>query len=177
MRTRTKNPMPPAAPLEGQQRGAVFGGGGLNVAAFLESTKRGRATHQRLSDLDVAIRSAESRAKSGEWHGSTGSVLVGLYAMLHRRVYSVDAAELESQTEMKRASAAARKVLTDSFRNDADAVVEFVKWAWKREQKRAEWARQNGRDRSRLSWRFLFSASMVSDYRVDEHNESVRSRK
>lgn len=176
MRTRTKNPMRPVVPIGSGPNAAVFGGGGLSVASFLESTPKARATHQRLNDLDVAMRNAESRAKSGEWDGATGAVLVGLYAMLHVRVYQIRPEELTAQVEFRRASSQAKRLLHAHFGDDADAMVEFVKWAWQREKKRAEWARNQGTTRTRLSWRFLFSASMVSDYRVDQHNEKVRGR-
>lgn len=181
MRTRTRNPVPPTAPIAetngtSAPRTGVFGGGGMSVASFLESTPKVRASHQRLNDLDLALRNAESRAKSGEWDGVTGAILVGLYAMLHVRVYHVRPEELAVQTEFRRAASAAKKVLSTHFREDGDAMVEFVKWAWSREKKRAEWARQKQQQRGRMQWRFMFSASMVTDYRAEQHNERARGR-
>lgn len=180
MRTRTRNAAPPAAPIEEQesattQQPAKFGGGGLSVSAFLETT-RARATHQRLSELDLALRNAEARAKSGEWDGVSGSILVGLYAMLHVRVYHVRPEELSSQVEFRRAAGAAKRILVTHFNADGDAMVEFMKWSWAREKKRAEWARQKQHARSRMQWRFMFAASMVTDYRAEQHNERARGR-
>lgn len=185
MRTRTRNPIPPSVPIATSNdspaaprtaQSGVFGGGGMSVSAFLDSAPRARATHQRLNDLDIALRNAESRAKSGEWDGSNGAILVGLYAMLHVRVYHVRPEELAAQVEFRRAASAAKRILSTHFREDADAMVEFIKWSWKREQKRAEWARQQQRDRGRMQWRFMFAASMVTDYRAEMHNEKARGR-
>lgn len=175
MRTRTRNPAPPSKPIESETTRARFGGGGLSVSEFLK-TAPVRATHQRLSDLDLAMRNAEARAKSGEWDGVNGPILVGLYAMLHVRVYHVRPEELAVQVEFRRAASAAKKILTGHFRDDGDAMVEFMKWSWAREKKRAEWARQQQRDRSRMQWRFMFSAGMVTDYRAEQHNERARGR-
>lgn len=168
MRTRTKNPQLIGHPIDAATKGAVFGGaGGLSASAFMTKAKAPRAKHIRMSDLEVAIEAAEARSKSGEWVGCTSTILVGLYAVMHRTVYGIVPEELNVKSEMQRASAAARKIVTDFFGGDADDMVEYMIWAAKRAKSRKEWAVANGRDVVRLAWRFMFSASSVSDYRVE----------
>lgn len=170
MRTRTKNPRLNAQPIAAASKGAVFGSGGLSASAFMQKTKPARAQHIRMSDLEVAIEAAEARSKSGEWIGATSTMLVGLYAMMHRMVYGFVPEELKTKSELQRASLAARKICSDLFGGDPDLMVEYMVWASKRAKSRKEWAETNGRDVVRLQWRFMFSASNVSDYRVDQNS-------
>lgn len=175
MRTRTKNPRLVAEPIDAASKGAVFGSGGLSASAFMQRAKAPRAKHIRMSDLEVAIEAAEARSKSGEWLGATSSMLVGLYAVMHRMVYGFVPEELNAKSELQRASGAARKLCSDFFGGDPDAMVEYMIWAANRSKGRKEWAEANGRDVVRLAWRFMFSASSVSDYRADMSSKRKRS--
>lgn len=110
--------------------------------------------------------SAEARAKTGDWEGADGRVMLGLYAWCHRSVYGVAPVELESTAEFRVASRAALRVLHDRFDDDPAACAIFIRWSWKREKERAEWARANKRDRNRMGWRLQFSDRQVTDFRV-----------
>lgn len=168
MRSRTKIVTPPAMPVPPPKSAAVFGGsGGLSVAAFLESAKIPRSKHSKLSDLEIALRNARERARTGEWSGANGPILVGLYALLHEKVYGILPTELEEKQEFKRAAGNARRLLDSSFNGDGDAFVEFAKWVWKREEGRIKWSKSVNRERNRFAWRFAYCASAVTDYRVE----------
>jgi hypothetical protein len=177
IRSRSKNmtPVPPPSlPIAPPAGSAVFGSGGLSVSAFLEGVeaKRARPTggtghRTRLTDIEVAIKNARMRAKSGEWSDATAPTLVGLYAIFHEITYKSLPLELDQKMEFKRAAGMARALL-NMFDDDVDATVEFMKWSWKREQSRIKWANDQGKERGRFVYRFAFAASQVTDYRVEK---------
>jgi hypothetical protein len=164
--------VPPSMPIAASTQGAVFGGGALSVSSFLEGVKskapRGGGARMRtkLTDLEVAVKNAKHRAATGEWCDASSPTIVGLYAYQHEIVYKEMPLELEQKMEFKRAAGMAKTTI-QAFDGDVDAVVEFMKWAWKREQGRIKWSKDNGRERNRFSYRFLFSASQITDYRVE----------
>lgn len=121
---------------------------------------------EKISTLSAAISKAEARARSGEWGDALPPVFVGLYAVCHRLVFGVLPLELEEQAQFRLASKLALGCLHDYFDDDGDAFASFVRWAWKREEGRARYAREQGWDRKRMGWRLLFSAHTVTDYRA-----------
>lgn len=139
------------------------------LAAFMSPGSQRMGGERRgrpLSDLELNLRVAETRALSGEWEGATGPVFVGLYALCHRLAYAVLPLELEERREFSLASRAALSTLHAHFDDDCDAFVGYVRWAWLREQGRVAWAKSQSIERNRLGWRLVFSARMVTDYRA-----------
>jgi hypothetical protein len=128
--------------------------------------RRGGGT-KKLKPLEVATREAEGRAASGDWEGVRGSVLVGLYAMCHRLVYGVPPDELLDKGAFAAASRHAARCLHASFDDDESAIVDFVRWVWEREEGLEKWAAERGISRRRVGVMFQFSASLVTEYRVD----------
>ena len=125
----------------------------------------GETKSTALSDIEANTKIAEARSLSGDWDGARGRVFVGLYAVCHRVVYGVAPLELEQKPEFQAASRAALSCLHGHFDDDSDALATFVRWAWKREEGRAKYAREQRWDgRKRLGWRLLFSAHTVTDY-------------
>jgi hypothetical protein len=120
------------------------------------------------SKFQAALQSARRRAQSGDWATADGDVLVGLYAVCHEMVYGVLPGELEEVKLFKLAAREASKVLRTQFSGDVDGAVEYLKWVWNREKKRAEWAASQSppRERGRLGWRLALSDAFVTDYRV-----------
>jgi hypothetical protein len=109
---------------------------------------------------------AAKRAKADDWREATPAQLVGLYALLHEQVYRVPPAELVDA--WKGAVSAARAMLEKEFEGSPVALVEFIRWTWKRERVREQRAIANGGDRSRLGWVLQFkSRALLTDYRVD----------
>jgi hypothetical protein len=121
---------------------------------------------QPLSALEVAIRDAKYRASSGEWESAKGATFVGLYAMCHQMVYGVVPSELTQPALFRSAARLAVKALHEQFDDDPGELAAFVRWCWEREKRRSTWAQSSGVDRNRLSWKWQFSRSMETDYRI-----------
>lgn len=140
------------------------------VAAFLEKPRRRpadtRCRSRGVSDLASAMNDARSRAESGDWDGSTGRTMVGVFLLCHRMVYQFIPAELESTPVFRAACKQAELCYRRHFRDNPGACVEFLKWAWLRERGRQQWASREGRDVRRLRARLVFSDGFVDDYRV-----------
>jgi hypothetical protein len=119
-----------------------------------------------LPDVEIAIAAADVAARSGDWDSATPKTFVGLYAWCHRATYHVDAQELLQKAEFVAACRAASKILQHDFEDDGGAFALFIRWAWKREKERVEWAQRQRVERGRLGWRLLFSPRFVTDYRV-----------
>lgn len=124
-----------------------------------------------------ATAEAEQMAKSGDWDAARGVHLVALYAQMHRLVYGVAAEELDgagrgtaavkkAQLEWAVASKAAQAFCAEQFGADFGDAVEFVRWAWKREQWREKKRRENPGDDFRIGWRYQFGAKLATDYRL-----------
>jgi len=126
------------------------------------------ATRSRtLSDLAVVVERVDVMIRSREgWDDAGPRELVGLYAWCHRSVYNVLPVELEVVAEFRAASRAALSLLHQHFHDDPVAAVQFIKWSWKREQGRADWAKREKKDRNRMGWRLQFSPRQITDYRV-----------
>lgn len=150
------------------------------LADFLEDpTKTARAPGavrpKGQPEIVIAMNAAEVCAKTGDWGEANARTILGLYAYCHRSVYGVAPAELENIGEFKIASRAALRVLHDRFDDDAAACAIFVRWSWKREKERSDWATKNNRDRNRMGWRLQFSDRQVTDFRVERERAVRRS--
>lgn len=109
----------------------------------------------------------EAMTKTGDWAAATGRHLVALWGLMHQRVYGVAAAELEDSVQYGLAAKAANALIKGHFGEDVSAAIEFMRWAWRREQSREKWRRENGKSGGRMGWRLQFAGSLVTDYRVD----------
>lgn len=146
---------PPPAPTGGGRRGS-----------------RGKA----LPSLDVALAEAETRGASNDWTGAQPTVLVGLYAAFHKRVYGVVPEELRQEREFKAAVRTATTMLVRDFHEDPVAMSEFIGWTWTRERQRAEWAARERKDRNRMVWRWQFGPGYLTDYRAHLHQQKGRQQ-
>lgn len=165
MRTRVRRPAAAPAPAS-----APVSEG---LSDFLDDPTKthrvpGATRAKAMADINAAMLAAESRAKTGDWDGADARVMLGLYAWCHRSVYGVPPVELEGQAEFRIASRAALRVLHDRFEDDAARCAIFIRWSWKREKERAEWAKREKKDRNRMGWRLQFSDRQVTDFRVAE---------
>lgn len=106
-------------------------------------------------------------ATSKVWHRFTPRHLVAFWAKLHGRVYGVDpCAELAGKAGLA-ATGMARAFVENQFGGDMAEAVEFLRWTWKRERSREDYRRANGGKGGRIGWRLQFSATLVTDYRID----------
>jgi len=144
------------------------------ISSFLEAVDHGkpraRSTGRRkLQEVEVAIDDAKRRAGSGEWEGARGATLVGLYGFCHELIYGVVPDELRELPTFRMASKLAAGFTHEHFEDDFGAAASFIKWAWEREKGKHNWALSNGISRNRLSWRLQFSASLLTDWKVQRH--------
>jgi hypothetical protein len=116
------------------------------------------------SAMARATREVEAMLESGEWDDALPRHFLALYALLHLRVYKVEALELTSSVRLF-AAGAAGKMLKAHFDDDPYAFVEFIRWTWQREARREVWRRDNGRDGQRIGWRLQFGGSLLTDYK------------
>lgn len=143
----------------------------IGMEAFLTAfEKPAPGTQKRripkLAAIDVGIRNAEDRARTGEWADANGATFVGLYALCHRMIYGIVPTELYRNGDFQIACRMARRTLHELFRDDGDDMAAFVKWCWEREKRRNSWAQASGYDRNRLSPRTQFSPTLLTDYRI-----------
>lgn len=94
------------------------------------------------------------------WQSLTPKHFVALYCLLHRHVYGVVPEEVRDGYRL--AVGAANRMLRNEFNGDQHAMVEFVRWVWQREQRRAK---QREHD-YRMGWRLQFGRPLLTDYRV-----------
>lgn len=105
--------------------------------------------------------------EAGEWGDFAPGHAVALWAACHQRVYGAAPAEADDAREYAQATFAARRLMQREFGGAPGALLDFMRWAWHREQGRERWRRQHGKEGGRLGWRLQFGAAMVSDYRLD----------
>ena len=143
---------------------------------FLDSGPKKAPRQARQSKIDMAITDAELRAQTGEWEGIPSRIFVGLYGLCHRILYGFVPDELKVTREFDKAAKMAARRLRESFDNDAEEMVEFIKWSWERQKSKEAWAINNGKNVSRLNIFAQFSPSLVSDYRKAVIDRARRNR-
>ena len=170
MKIRVKKSAPGVLPVGSQESIALD-----EFLSFSAKKPRG-GREKKVSKLEELIQEAERRSHEGDWEEATGRSFVGLYALCHRLVYKVDPAELEVRGNLMVAARMAGSRLHDDFGDDVSEMVEFIKWAWKRQEKKIEHAASRGGTANRLSPTILFSKEKITDYRVD-HSSRITPRR
>lgn len=135
------------------------------LTEFMQAPPKRMRPETYLEKAEKARGQVREMCGSGDWSGAVGLHLVALYEFLHREVYGVEPLELDARAWFL-AQGTAGRMVERYFGGDCGACVSFVRWAWRREQEREEWRRRNNRDGQRIGWRLMFSAALVSDYRV-----------
>ena len=142
------------------------------IAAFVG--ERPAKKRKPISKAQAANARADAKARSlsGDWAGARGLTLVALWEYMHELVYGVAPADLLAPADWLRAAATANRFLDDAFAGDANALVDFMRWTWRREEGREQWRRENGKSGGRIGYRLQFSGSILSDFRVDHARQS-----
>jgi hypothetical protein len=105
----------------------------------------------------------EVAAGTLDFEQTTHRAVVGLFILLHTKVYGVEPDELRDGREMDGAQSSARRLVESDFRGRVDYALDFVRWTWAREKKQfatraSDW---------RIGWRWqLTSRSAITDYRI-----------
>lgn len=137
----------------------------LDVDEYDGPTKpKGKAKPRPKSkrELDQLLQEVERLREKQAWRLMEARHLVGLYMMLHHKVYGVYPAEL--RTQWRGAVAMAGRMLKHEFGGDGAKMVHFMRWVWTREKKRND---KRGADNDfRIGWRLMFRETLLTDYRV-----------
>lgn len=169
MRFRSPRPPAPRAKLGASREMSLdeFVAGAPKKRAQKKGPKACAAQHE------AARKEAERYAEARAWSTAAGRQFVGLYSLLHERVYGVRPDELDSPAFFAAVAAAERAIRTLGI---PDKVFEFVRWTWRREEAREQKRRdQSDGNAFRIGWRLQFSPSMVTDFRVAQ--ERARPKK
>jgi hypothetical protein len=127
---------------------------------------RGRTKGKQESNRESARKEMERIIGVDDWANCRPVHLVELYAMLHERIYGVAPEELASNRVRISAVRTIADMLRRHFTNDVERMVDFIRWCWVREEGRHNWRRKNGMELKRMNWRWQFSPSMLTDYRM-----------
>jgi len=131
-----------------------------------KASKKSRPSAAKRYDMavrDAQIAIDEVTAGTLDFAAIGPRAVVGLFIVLHTKVYGVEPSELRDGREMDGASASARRLVEVDFGGRIDWALDFVRWTWAREKRQfatrtSDW---------RLSWRWQFtSKSSVTDYRI-----------
>jgi hypothetical protein len=145
----------------------------LDLEDWANSDARGRPKKDKqrpktiaASVFDRTLVETRERMRTAEWEDAGARHLVALYAILHEKIYGVEAAELGPQ-ERYTATLRAGLMLKNEFDGDIEEAVAFFRWAWQREASREKWRRENNRSGGRIGIRLMFSGQLLTDYRLD----------
>jgi hypothetical protein len=164
-RHRRVDPLPPAPPSAREVEAAA------SVAAFALRPKPPKKTRDPVAAAREEMRAMGER---GDWSGATGAHLVALYEWLHEEVYGAPTSELSVRRLRGIAVSVAGAFVKREFGGDPERAVEFLRWAWTREQEREAWRRANDRSGKKIGWRLAFSGELATEYRVDVARRSAR---
>jgi hypothetical protein len=126
-----------------------------------------RALDRAIGDLPVVLGGVVEGKKAVRFEAKH---LVAFYARAHEQVYGVRPEELGAPNVWSGACSAARKLLSEAFKNDPRAALDFLRWVWRREHRILKTIRDKGGDpseRRRIGWHLQFvQRSLVTDYRM-----------
>lgn len=145
---------------------------GHDAAAAVDAFVRGEPNRRRSAGspkatLGRARDELDGLSKQG-WARAMPRHFVALYARLHEDVYGVFPAEVEAPRDFMGACSAAGKLLRDEFGGKSEALIDFMRWAWRRERdferRRKASDSESGR---RVTWQLQFaSRHLLTDYRI-----------
>lgn len=117
------------------------------------------------SVFNRATLETEEMIRSGEWDDATPRHMVALYALMHEKVYGIEAVDLDSQARYKMTMMANTFIKREFSDNVVDAV-EFFRWMWGREMGHEKYRRENATDGRRLTAYLMFSNKLLPDFRL-----------
>lgn len=137
-----------------------------SIAAWAKTAKRDKPTREELAAAyDVEL---ERMLATDDWSKAQPIHLVRLYAMLHREVYKVEAAELRDPGTLRYGCFQAKKLIAEEAGGSLVTVVDFMRWSWEREEWKAIYReRHNCQHAKRLTLRAQFSFALWTDYQLN----------
>jgi len=136
------------------------------LAKFLHRSSRGKSKTLSESAWRKAKEDASKRMQSGDWIGSQCRTFLAAYAILHEQIYGIEPEEL-TPSERFFALAVISRFFHHKFNDDPNLLAAFMRWTWIREKRTEEWRRANRQPGRRLGWRYQFSGSCLTDWKLD----------
>lgn len=144
-----------------------------DLASWAATGKRkdeGKKRSVSRASFDRALAEVDTMMKGpngGDFTGAKPLHIFALYYRLHEHVYGVPTAET-SPAERTRACFLIAQFLRTHFDGDTKALIEFVRWTWRREAQTEAWRRENrpGADGRRVGVYLQFSGRFLTDFRV-----------
>lgn len=118
------------------------------------------------------VKATTKLIEHNEWGAFKISNVVALHMWCHSRVYGVDALELEQGAEFEKARIRAGQLMKKQFGGELPALVDYVKWVWRDENRREQWRRKNGHPGKVLGWRLVFGPHKVVEYRIEQRRRT-----
>lgn len=146
----------------------------LDLTSFVAESKprpkKPRPTPQQ--QFERLLQEVNALKDSCQWKAFEPRHFVGLYCLLHKHVYGVIPEEV--RLEYPQAVGAAGRLLRVQFGSSQEAMVEFMRWCWNREQSRLP--TRDEADTFRIGWRYQFGARLVTDFRTMQLRRTRRSK-
>lgn len=126
----------------------------------------------RFAPRKTVAAEVKTMVAGGKWERMRPTHFVELYCLGHLQVYGVEAAELTGSGKAavnarKGAASAAARMLRQEFGDKPIDMVRYFDWTWKREVGREQWAKENQRERGRLTWQTMIAGrAILTDYRA-----------
>jgi hypothetical protein len=136
----------------------------LEFVAPSDDKPRGKPRPMSLRDFQKLLCETEELITSKQWGKFTPRFMVGIYCIMHHRVYGVFPHEVRDN--FRSAVAAAMRMLRNEFGGNHEEMLVFIRWAWSREHKREK--QRDSDNQFRIGWRLQFGRPMLSDYRVSK---------
>lgn len=139
----------------------------VDLAAFAgpprDPPKKKSLGPHSFSRQHVAARSAaQACIDAKDWRLASDAAVLGLYSLLHLRVYGVLPAELDGP-DYRAALSRAKFVCTQLTPQGAYSL---VRWTWKRAESQEQSRKDDADNGFRIGWRYQFSASMITNFKV-----------
>ena len=118
---------------------------------------KGQRNATPVARLNRLIKFVDGCVETEDWPaGNRGpEVLVALFCWAHEQIYGVSCVA-EVARNFGAAYNSAERLMRSEFDNDFTAVVEFLRWVWKRERAQEKWRRENTGYGKVLTWRTVF---------------------
>jgi hypothetical protein len=145
------------------------------VASWAKGAKSKRTTsrpEQRIAKVHSELLRI---IEVGDFGRAKASHMVELYALLHEKVYGVAPDELASTLVRQSAGRMAQTMLGKYFGGDAERMILFMRWCWRREESLAQWRRKKKIPNfRRLVWRKQFGVELVTEYKIEIASKAGR---
>jgi len=103
---------------------------------------------------------------ANEWSEASHWHLAALHAVLFKWTYGVEIGDYHGPA-FAASARAAKAMLQSEFAGSIDAMLTYIRWVWRREQRLEKWKRENGIDSGSLKWQSVYvRRSLLVEYKI-----------